>query len=528
MDYGHKISKSINFSPYKQKIKMREMEDKMKIFYGIIPILIALSLNNIDAQINETKLVPADDTGLFGEAVSIDGDYAVMGTSWEDSLATAAGAVYVFKKSGTNWIQQAKLVASDGGWGDNFGLSVSISGNYFIAGAFKNEYGVWAGAAYIFQRDTITDEWVEQEKITASDGDVGDHFGISVSMEGDYALIGAQGDSGGIGSAYVFKWVDSTWTEQAKFSASNGVGGALFGNSVCLSGDYAIIGAPLDDGIGHESGAAYIFYKDGQTWTQQQRLLSSDMLADDRFGYSVSISGDYAIISAISGWTGPVTSTGAAYIFKRNGNTWTEQIKLVDSTAFTSIRFGNSVYIDGEYAVVGVPSDDDQGISSGSAFLYKREGENWFEIEKLLASDGGGGDNFGYSVCVKDDQIIVGSPFQSTGGSYDGAAYVYTNFFTGINENEDLTSIQNFTLEQNYPNPFNPETVISWQSAVSSNVNLTVYNIVGQRVAILINERKPAGIYSIKFNASTLPSGIYYYQLQAGDYQEVKKMILMK
>ena len=122
----------------------------------------------------------------------------------------------------------------------------------------------------------------------------------------------------------------------------------------------------------------------------------------------------------------------------------------------------------------------------------------------------------------------MGAPFQSTGGTYDGAAYIYTNFFTRIIGEANLPLPQSLILHQNYPNPFNPETIIKWQLVVSSHVNLTVYNILGQKITTLVDEKKPAGTHSIRFNASILPSGIYYYYLQAGDYQDMKKMVIVK
>jgi len=500
----------------------------MKTINKIFLVAISFFLNFSLAQITETKLVPDDDTGLFGEAVSIDDNYAVIGTEWEDSLGSLAGAVYVFIRNGTSWTQQAKILASDGTTGDRFGFSVSIDGEYFIAGAFtEDEMGDNAGAAYIFHRDTVTGEWIEQVKLLASDGHAGDRFGVSVSMDGDYVIVGAQGVNNDTGAVYIFKREDTTWTEEAKFSANNSVSDALFGNTVSLSGQYAIIGAPHDEEIGHESGAAYIFHRDGVNWTQQEKLLSSDMLADDLFGYTVSISGDYAIVGAVSAWS-IVTSAGAAYIFKRDGTTWTEQIKLIDSTAGTGYRYANSVYIDGDYALVGEPSDDDLGLSSGSAFIYKREGENWTKVVKLLASDGATGEDFGYSVCIRDAQIIVGAPFQATGGTYDGAAYVYNGFLTGINEDAGFNIPRNFILEQNYPNPFNPTTTIKYQLPELGFVTLKVYDVLGNAVATLVNKEKPAGEFEVEFDGKGLTSGVYFYQLKAGSVIETKKMVLLR
>ena len=327
----------------------------------------------------------------------------------------------------TGWLEEQKLFASDGAAGDIFGESVSISGDYAIVGASgDDDNGSGSGSAYIFLRSGTG--WVQQAKLTASDGNANDWFGNSVSISGDYAIVGAfwDDDKGNAsGSAYIFKRDGTTWSQQAKLTASDGNASAWFGWSVSVSGNYAIVGAYQDDVNGMaNSGSAYIFLRSGTTWSQQAKLTASDSAAGDVFGCSVSISGDYAIVGAnqddVNG-----TDSGSAYIFKRDGTSWSEQAKLTASDGAVSDYFGQSVSINGDYAIVGAYLDDDKGSSSGSAYILKRDGTSWSEEAKLTASDGAGIDRFGYSVSIGNGYIIAGAYLDDDKGTDSGSAYMF-------------------------------------------------------------------------------------------------------
>ena len=168
---------------------------------------------------------------------------------------------------------------------------------------------------------------LEQAKLTAADAAAGDRFGWSVSMDGDYAVVGAYNDDDrgtNSGAAYIFKRDGTTWTQQAKFTAADAAAEDQFGWSVCLNGDYAVVGANCDDDLGNNSGSAYIFKRVGTTWSQAAKLTATDVAAGDRFGFSVSINGDYALAGAFQN-DDHGTDSGSAYIFKRNGTTWSQQ-----------------------------------------------------------------------------------------------------------------------------------------------------------------------------------------------------------
>ena len=234
----------------------------------------------------------------------------------------------------------------------------------------------------------------EVQKILAGDAAAGDRFGYSVSVDGDTAVVGAVFDDDGApnsGSAYVYvRDSGGTWSEQEKRTASDAAAGDLFGFSVSVDGDIAMVGALRNDDSGSESGSAYVYVRDsGGTWSEQEKLTASDAATGDQFGYSVAVDGDTAVVGAVFDDDGGNTS-GSAYVYVRDsGGTWSEQAKLTAGDAAADDLFGYSVSVDGDTAVVGARSNDDgDAIDSGSAYVYVRDsGGTWSEQGKLTASD---------------------------------------------------------------------------------------------------------------------------------------------
>jgi hypothetical protein len=399
---------------------------EIKKSFGILAVILWCLLLADPARgaawLERQKLLAFDGAAndYFGWSVSISGDYAIVG-AWDDDKGYNSGSAYIFKRNGETWSQQQKLLASDGAAGDYFGYSVSISGDYAIVGAYGDDVG--KGSAYIFKRNGTN--WVQQQKLTASDGAAGDYFGESVSISGDYAIVGAlyDDDKGtDSGSAYIFKWNGTSWVQQAKLTALlDGAASDAFGCSVSISGDYAIVGAYGDDDKGSDSGSAYIFKHDGTAWVQQQKLTASDGAAEDRFGGSVSISGDYAIVGA----RGNDSYKGSAYIFNWDGTIWSQQQNLTASDGAAEDRFGYSVSISGDYAIIGAYCDDQKGYKSGSAYIFNWDGTSWVQQKKLLASDGAASDYFGNSVSISGDYAIVGADCDDDKGTTSGSAYVF-------------------------------------------------------------------------------------------------------
>ena len=354
----------------------------------------------------------ADDE--FGCSVAISGDYAVIGEHWDDSAGYNAGSAYIFHRSDTHWIQQTKITASDSQSHLQFGISVALSGDYAIIGTFYNDDYPIPGSAYIFHRDG--ENWTEQAKITASDGFDGNWFGKIVSISENYAIV-----NGANKSAYIFNRDGSTWTEQMKIEPSDPDGDG-FGSSLSIKENFAAVGAAMDSEDGYDyEGAVYIFNRLGATWAEQAKLTASDGIAYYQFGQSIALSesedclvvgafdnyeyggsGAYIFYRSGTVWTedtkllpdddgfsfgsevsiyGDYVITGApfdedvnsgsAYIFHRNEGYWTQQSKILPSDGQSYDYFGSSVSIYGEYALVGSFSDDNEnGTNAGSSYIF--------------------------------------------------------------------------------------------------------------------------------------------------------------
>jgi hypothetical protein len=253
----------------------------------------------------------------FGAAVDVDGDAAVVGALLEDERGLNAGAAYVFRRSNDGtWTQEQKLLAGDGAATDFFGAAVAISGDRAAIGAYQDDdTGADSGAAYVFFRDA-GGTWIEDAKLIASDGEAGDYFGESVDVAGGTLVAGARHDAphgAGSGSAYVFQRDAAGWSQAAKLVPNDGAAGNEFGYGVAVAGSMVIAGARKDNDLGSQSGSAYVFAPDAAgSWTQRAKLYGSDEAAGDNFGGSVAMDGSRAVVGSYAK-DDPANNAGAAY-----------------------------------------------------------------------------------------------------------------------------------------------------------------------------------------------------------------------
>ena len=410
-----------------------------------LSILFYLMLANQAYPVTETKLLASDgaDTDEFGYSVSISGNVAVVGARDDDDNGLNSGSAYVFRWNGASWVEEQKLIASDGVDRASFGYSISISGNVIIVGApMDDDNGLSSGSAYIFRWNGAN--WVEEQKLVASDGAEADLFGNSVSVSGDVAIVGAhEDDDNGLssGSAYIFRWNGGNWVEEQKILASDGSHDDVFGESVSISGDVVLVGARGDGDMGLWSGSAYVFRWNGASWVEEQKLIASDGAEGDRFGWSVSISGDIALVDASADDDNGLNS-GSAYVFRWNGVNWVEEQKLLASDGAEYDHFGRSVSISRELVVVGAHGDDDNGADSGSAYVFRWNGSSWVEEQKLIASDGATNDEFSYTaISISGDVVLVGVYGDDDCGGRCGSAYVYDLELQGEDSNDSFCFI---------------------------------------------------------------------------------------
>ena len=344
----------------------------------------------------------------------------VISASWTENIKSTDKEYYVDYSSlildnaeiiegMSEWIELEKVIASDGSVYEEFGNSVSIDGNYAIIGCYQDDG--CKGSAYIFKRDGST--WSEEAKLIPSDGESGDYAGLSVSISGNYAILGAPTKE----AAYIFIRSGSTWTQQAKLIPTGGGVLDFFGWSVAISGEYAIVGGTNYD---YGRGVAFVFKRSGTTWNQEAKLLASDGATGDRFGY-VDINDDVAIVGAYDDDNDNGLSAGAAYIFKREpAGYWYQEAKIIANDGASDDYFGVDVSITDDYVAVGALGDDSK---KGSAYVFRYiVGVGWQQVAKLTASDGLADDRFGCSVSIIQDYVVVGAFFDD---SHAGSTYIF-------------------------------------------------------------------------------------------------------
>ena len=361
-------------------------------------------------ELTDTKRL---DSGAFGISIAIDGGTAVIGNASDTDNGVNAGAAWVFQFDGSNWVRQQKLLAADGAASDIFGGTVAISGDIIVIGARRDDdNGNNSGSAYVFRFDPDTSNWIQEQKLLPDDGHFSDYFGISVAVSGDIALIGAYFKSiiPGItaGAAYVFRYDGSGWVQEQKLLPDDPNVSSMFGISVALDGDIAVIGAYFDDDNGDFSGSAYVFRFDGSSWVFEHKLLAADGGPGDSFGLPVAISGETVVVGAQShDEFGP--KSGAAYVYRFDGSTWHQEQELHPSDGAAFDNFGRAVAVAGDTAVIGAWfNDNENGIDAGSVYAYRFDGKGWTEQAKLTATNTLDGYQFGWSAALSGDVAMFG------------------------------------------------------------------------------------------------------------------------
>jgi hypothetical protein len=384
------------------------------------------------------EIKPNGTAGQVNQVLTSNGDGTMQWAAMSSGGSGGAGAGPWSDWCTDNIIEHFPVVNQFVGTNNFFGRSVSISGDYAIVGApGDSDGGYLTGSAAIFKRNVSSGAWEQQGSKLTIPGTL-NYFGRSVSISGDYAIVGAPQTN--IGFAAIFKRNVSSgaWEQQGPTLSLSGSGQQNFGHSVSISGDYAVVGAPNDDG----SGSATIYKRNSSTgaWeTQLPKLTNISIEPGDKFGTSVAISGDYAIVGAPNDdHDGDgMSNIGSATIFKRNASTgvWEHQTpKLTNPNAAEGDNFGTSVAISGDYAIVGANNDDEGGFTNnGSVAVFKRNASTGAWVQqgtKLTNPIAASNDEFGYSVAIAGDYAIVGAIWDDEGSGLtnNGSATIYRRY----------------------------------------------------------------------------------------------------
>lgn len=371
----------------------------------------------------------------YGGAAAATVDRLVIGATG----AGPAGTAFMFERNQggvDNWGETRSLISSDAVSADFFGCSISMTGDTVAIGAYGAGGTDRVGHAYIFERNHGgVDNWGEVKIIEAATPDVNDFFAWTVSLSGDFLVVGSQNDDdlgSDAGAAYIFERNQGgadNWGQIAKLTASDGAAEDYFGLGVSISGDTAVVGAPGDDDSGSSSGSIYVFYRNtggADNWGQAVKLTATDGASNDNFGLTVLIKGD-TIFAAAPDEGG----TGSVYVMGRNqggADNWGEETKITPSSSSPSMWFGRYIAASDSTLVIPAPNDDAIGTDSGSTYIYSRNygGLNaWGEDTKLTASITDDQDKFGSAVGIAGEFLVIGASWSDLGGTRSGAASLF-------------------------------------------------------------------------------------------------------
>jgi hypothetical protein len=441
----------------------------------------------------------------FGYVLDADQDRLLIGAPGRDSATANAGIAYVFRRDGDAWVQEAALLASDPERGAEFGDAVALQGRFAYVGSNRRDNG--RGGIYVFELDD--GEWVERTLLTPSDADQNDAFSYDFEVAGDRMLVGAFGDSQlaeFAGAAYVFERdASGAWTEAAKLTPGDPEASGWFGAFVALDGDRALLGAT---GVDEETGAAYIFERDSDgSWSQVARLAASDGAAGDRFGGQVALDGDYAYVAAPRADAGAQTA-GKVYVFRREGNQWSEVAQLTSSSPIADGRLGRSLAARGDMLLVG-------SLDEGTVYRFERTtATTWEEQARLPVSDPGSA--LGRDLVLTEDALFVGE------NGYEqarGAVHQFPLDGTSTAAARPA-SPASLRIVEAYPNPFTTSTRIAFTLLQSADVSVAVFDLLGRRVHDRPARRLAPGSHTVHLDLAGHPAGVYLYhvQMQSGGH----------
>jgi hypothetical protein len=376
---------------------------------ALAPAMMAVPQFSVETELTPTNPAPFQ---LFGLSVAISGNIAVVGVPFNPFSANA-GSAYVFVRKGGDWVFQQQLSASDAAAGDQFGVAVDVSGNTIVVGAPNRRAGTSIGAVYVFERSGAT--WTEQSIIMSSDP--GRPFGFSVALHGRSLAVGALedhlafGGTSDAGLAYVFVLVENNWVQQAELISIDIPAFNRTGVSVDIDGNTVVVGTVQSSML--TPGAAYVFSRKGNTWSQQAKLSSTNSLSPD-FGHSVSLAGGTIAVGD--------SLSDTVFVFDRKGQNWLLQQTLAGAPGS---QFGSAVVLHANRLLIGARLDNTIAAQAGAAYLFVHKGKTWTLQQTLLADDGAAGDVFGTAANLSGSKAIIGAPLQEVRGVKSGAAYIF-------------------------------------------------------------------------------------------------------
>lgn len=461
----------------------------------------------------------------FGYAVDLDGTVAVVGAFRDESISPLeAGAAFVYRFNGTTWEEEARLESSSIESFDWFGWDVAVSGDVILVTSRNgDELASSAGDVTVFRYNGSN--WVEETILIPSDGDENADFGFGIDIDGDIAAAGGP-DKTGLevreGIVYVYRYNGVAWVEDGMLTASDAGGNSFFGSAISIDGDRILVGAfNAADANGALVGKMYVYEHDGAQWNETAILQADNANNLANLGVSVSLEGDWAVGGA------PLDNelnngAGAAHVFHFDGTNWRLHQKLTATTDGEGFfLFGTGVSVSENRILVGADNWAPAGEGStgkGYLFEYDAVDDRWTEIESFAPDNAGTGDQFGQSVALQGEVMLVGAPeFDAPGsdGIVDdrGAAYIY-GVPSLATANEAELPISGLAISRVYPNPFTNRSTVQVTSDIDQAAHIVLSDMLGREVKTIFAGRLGAGSSTIlPVEAGDLPAGVYWIKI---------------
>ena len=546
----------------------------LQITFACLILLIGQVLLS-DAKTPKPVIISAPDgvNTSWGHSVDVSGKTLIAGYT---SYTGNEGGVFILEQRGEKWDVLNHFKTQDGNMRDWFGHAVAISGNIAVISAY--EFGgnkltagwVWGGGpgrVYTYRRGET--KFIPVQDFKAADSQNDDRFGYAVDLSGeDLLVIGSPYHDEQKGAVYVYVQEGGKWAQKAKLQADDAAPRARLGWDVGVDESTIIAGAPLSAAPERNSGAAYVFKRQGDDWVQVAKLTPEDGDGGDVFGFSVDVSKSRVIVGASKDENdAKKRGSGSAYIFSSVGDVYTQEAKLNAKELQEDANFGLTVALNVNRALVGAPTTDTKvGNDSGAAYAFLKVGTKWVLQATIIPKKKPGGhqgekitsgDNMGSAVAIDGvfgrnfNFAAIGVRWAATAnGNNAGSVYVFDtedevslNLPLSVEPRGDLTltifgDIKRTALLQNFPNPFNPETWIPYTLARDADVSVRIYDIQGKLVRQLEIGQQSGGSYLSRETAvywngkdhlgESVSSGIYFYTLKADAFSEPRRMVILK
>lgn len=484
--------------------------------------------------------------GLTGISSAVSGGWAIVASPQKDNgLRKGVGGVTFYQLTDGQWKIFQHVIPEDASQLGNFGTSVAIDGTTAVIASIGDHQGkLFSGAVYVYNYDFLLQSWTQTAKLKASDLGIGKRYGQSVDILGDMIVVGsynADGTETKSGAGYVYTRVDNVWREQQKLYANAGKSNDYFGHHVkILNENYIAVGAYNMDGAEERSGAVFIFKQSEGNWVEQTKLFDPQGESSDLFGYSLTFLPELEDATNTGRFPGvlfigaPGTQhtnkkTGSVYLYTEKTTGWELGMELVEPDTDHNDHFGISISCnDSGHLFVGANrTNNDADLNSGRVYFYETlagSGSSVSQSVKLSADFVNAYDQYGTHVTTDKENVIIGSPYADTNSLTNAGAVQFLRMNGIVSGESDLSNV--YSLGQNVPNPSTTGTVIQYELKQPGDVKISLYNIKGQLVAVLVDEYKNFGLYNYSVNSTRFASGVYLYTLEVNDFSATKKMII--